>query len=401
MGKIVIPDRSEFPVTADLVIIGGGIIGCATAFYASQAGLDVLVVEKRESLAALTTPASAEAVRAQFDDPDNVAMMKASLETYERFADEIGLSGYEINFHQQGYLFMTSREDGPEMLRERVHRQKKWGLNDVEFLDGEEVCRRFSYVAPIVTAATFRQRDGWLSTHEATYGFAKGSTARFFLQTEGTGFLLDGQGVAGLETTRGPIHTRQVVIAAGPYSGRIAHWAGVDLPVVVLRRQKAVIHSSLVPEEAPMTIDLDTGAYWRPELKGGLLGWAEAVKEEPAEPMDHVPADWDFPAIALEGCARLSPFWEKVAETLTGEEVYSTAGQYTISPDHKPIIGPVAQVPGLYVSVGYSGHGIMAAPDAGRRLAAMLTGRLSPEENPFSLERLSGKETLLGEQLVI
>lgn len=400
MGKVVIPEAGEFPHKADVVIIGGGIVGCATAFHASRAGLDTILVEKLESLAALTTPSSAEAVRAQFDDPGNLAMMKASLETFEHFAEVVGLPGYDIDFHQQGYLFMTTAEDGPAKLQARVRRQHDWGLTDVEYLDGDEVGERFPYVAPIVTAATFRQRDGWLATHEATYGFAKGSSARLFLQTEATGLIIDAQGVAGVETNRGAIHTRAVVNAAGPYAGQVAQWAGVDLPVVVLRRQKAVVHSPLVPDYAPMTIDLDTGAYWRPEVKGGLLGWAEGVEEEPAEPQDHVPADWDFPALVIEACIRLAPFWEEVIETLTGEEVYSTAGQYTITADHKPILGPVPEVKGFFLNAGFSGHGIMAAPDAGRRVVDMILGRIAPEDNPFRIERLE-QEIVSKEHMVI
>ena len=401
MGKIVIPEASEFPITADLVVIGGGILGCATAFYASRAGLDTILLEKREGLACLTTSESAEAVRAQFDDPDNVVMMKASLEVFERFPEEIGIADYNIDFHQQGYLFMTTAEDGPETLRARVERQHGWGLPDVEYMDGDEVRRRFPYVSPEVTAATFRQKDGWLATHEATYGFAKGSTARIFLQTAAAGLQVDAQGIAAVETDRGIIHTRAVVDAAGPYCCQVAGWAGVELPIAILRRQKSVVHSALIPQYAPMSIDLDTGAYWRPEAKGGLLGWAEAVPEKPARPADHVPADWDFPAVVIEGCARLAPFWEEVIEHLTGEDVHASAGQYSITPDHKPVIGPVAGVPGLYLNVGYSGHGVMGAPEGSRRLVEMVLGRLPPEENPFRLERLAGMEHLEGEQMVI
>jgi sarcosine oxidase subunit beta len=401
MGKISIPGPSDLPGTADVVVIGGGIVGCATAFYASRAGLDTVLVEKRESLAALTTPASAECVRAQFGDAANLALMKASLEVFENLAEVIGIPGYEIDFHQQGYLFATSKEDGPRTLQELVGRQHGWGLVDVEYVDGEEVCRRFPFVAPVVTAATFRQRDGWLSTHEATYGFAKGSSARIFLQTEATGFLLDGQGVTGLETDRGPIRTRAVVDAAGPFAGRLARAAGVELPITLLRRQKAVVYSSLIPSEAPMVIDLDTGVYWRPEAQGALLGWAEVVEEKPAEPLEHVSADWDFPALVIEGAMRLCPFWEQVAERLKGEDVHASAGQYTITPDNKPILGPVAELPGLYLNVAYSGHGIMGAPEGSRLVVETILNNVSPQDNPFRLERLQEREGLSREDMVI
>ncbi|MBN1483639.1 MAG: FAD-dependent oxidoreductase [Chloroflexia bacterium] len=401
MAKIMIPDAADWPLTADLVVIGGGILGCATAFYATQAGLDTVLLEKEDGLACLTTPESAEAVRAQFDDPDNVAMMKASLEAFENLSQVVGLPGYDIDFHQQGYLFMTTAADGPETLRARVQRQHSWGLTDVEYLDGDEVRRRFPYVAAEVTAATFRQRDGWLATHEATYGFAKGSTARILLQTEAVGFQMDGAAITAVQTDRGLVHTRAVVNAAGPYCCQVAGWAGVELPILLLRRQKAVVHSELIPQNAPMTIDLDTGAYWRPEAKGGLLGWAEAGEEQPAEPADHVPADWDFPAVVIEGCMRLAPFWEEVAERLTAESVHASAGQYSITPDHKPILGPVPGAAGLYLNVGYSGHGVMGAPEGSRRVVEMVLGNIAPEDNPFRLERLEGLEHGVGEQMVI
>jgi glycine/D-amino acid oxidase-like deaminating enzyme len=137
-----------------------------------------------------------------------------------------------------------------------------------------------------------------------------------------------------------------------------------------------------------MTIDVDTGAYWHPEPGGAVFGWGEAVPEKPGEPVDHVPADWDYPAVAMEGCCRLSPFWEKVAETLKREDVYASAGQYTITPDAKPILGPL-EVPGLYFNGGYSGHGIQGAPEGGRIVVETVLGRLRPEDNPFRRERFA------------
>lgn len=389
MGRIAIPDAADLPATADLVVVGGGIVGCATAFWGSRAGLDTVLVEKREALGVLTTASSAEGVRCQYDEPENIAMMKASLDLFERFAEVVGIPGYDIAFHQQGYLFVTSAQDGPPALQERVRRQQGWGLPDVEFLDGDSARRRFPYLGPLVTAATFRQRDGWVSTHEVTYGFAKGSSARIFLETEVTGFRLDSQGIAGVETNRGPIHTRAVVIAAGPFSGKVAGLAGLTLPVVIERRQKAVVHSALVPPDGAMTIDLDTGAYWHPEPGGAVFGWGEAVPERPSDPLDHVPADWDYPAIAMEGCARLTPFWERIAGTLRREDVYASAGQYTITPDAKPILGPLAEVPGLYFNGGYSGHGIQGAPEGGRIVLETVLGRLNAQDNPFRRERFT------------
>jgi sarcosine oxidase subunit beta len=392
MSKISIPGSADIPITTDLVVIGGGIVGCSTAFWASRAGLDTVLLEKCETLCGLTTQASAEAVRCQFDESENVEMMKASMDVFEHFAEIIGIPGYDIAFCQQGYLFITSTENGPQTLKDRVLRQHSWGLSDVEYLDGDEAARRFPYLAPTVTAATFRQRDGWLSTQKVTYGFANGSTARIFLETEAIGFIQDSGGIAAVQTNRGPIHTRFVVIAAGPFSGKIAELAGIKLPLTIERRQRAIIHSPLVPQDGAMTIDLDTGAYWHPVAGGGLFGWAEAVKEKPSEPFDHVPADLDYPAKAMKGCAHLTAFWERIATTFKQEDVHASAGQYTITPDAKPILGPLAEVPGLFFNGGYSGHGIMGAPEGSRRVVEMILGHLLPEDNLFRRERFAEAE---------
>lgn len=388
MGKITVPQGDEFPRSADMVVIGGGIIGCATAFYASRAGFHAVVLERRDGLGTLTTAASEECFRAQFDEPENIRMMQESIAVFENFAEVIGIPGYDINLHQRGYLFLTASEEGVKLLRKRVEHQHQVGLLDVEFLDGDEVRKRFPHVGPNVLAATFRQRDGWLSAHELTHGFAKGSGALFALRTGATGIKLDAHGVAAVLTTRGEIATRCAVIAAGPFAGVVASWVGVQLPLTNLRRQKVVLADvPFVPHDAPMHIDADMGPYWRPEVDGAALGWA--LPEEPSEPLDHVPTDWTFPATVLEGVARLVPFWNQVAEKLTRDKIFLSAGQYTCTPDNKPIIGPCPTIPGLYFNLGYAGHGIMASAGGARLLVDLILNPSANEENPFRYERFA------------
>ena len=400
MGKIIVPDASEFPRQADVVIIGGGILGTATAFYASRAGLETVVLEMREGLATLTTTASEECFRAQFSEPENVAMMKASIEAFENFPEVIGVPGYDISLHQQGYLFYADAPEGPETLRAQVEHQQSIGLDDVEFLSGDEVRRRFPWASPKVTAATYRAGDGWLSTHELTHGFAKGSQALFLLRTKATGIEIDSRGVAGVETNRGHISSRTVVIAAGPFSGQVAGFVGLELPLAILRRQKVIIgQDSAIPQDAPMTISLPSGAYWRPEVGGGAMGWA--IPEEPSEPLEKVPTDWAFPALLLEEVSKLAPFWEEVVGRLTRDSVFLSAGQYTCTPDSKPILGPSPDVEGLFFNLGYSGHGVMAAPEGSRYVVAMITGQMSDEDNPFSYQRFARGEVMVSEEKMV
>jgi sarcosine oxidase subunit beta len=380
---------SALPGRADAVIVGGGINGAASAFFLARAGLRPVIVERLPALAALTTSRSMEAMRAQFVEPENVAMMTESIAFYEEFAERTGLPGYTIGIHQQGYLFLTGHASGAEALRQRVESQHRLGLADVAYLTGDEVRRRFPFVGGEALAGTFRQKDGWISAHEAAFGLARASGAQVVLRTEVTGFALAGGRIAGVHTAAGPIASPIVVIAAGPYSGKVAALLEVDLQLRIIRRHRVTIgQHALVPQDAPMVIDQDTGAHWRPEKPGAALAWAQA-HEPPAEPVDDVRPNPMFVHEVMEAVSRFSPFWIDVAESLKAGQVYLSAGQYTVSLDDKPIIGPHPGIPGLFFNAGYSGHGIMAAPGGGRLLADLVTGAVPDQENPFSFRRLA------------
>jgi sarcosine oxidase subunit beta len=390
MARIVTPSAVELPRAADLVIVGGGIVGAATAFYASRAGLDSVLLERRSGLATLTTTRSLEAFRAQFEDAEDIAMMRESIAVFENFGDVIGIPGYDISLHQQGYLFVTQEPDGFTRVSARVAAQRALGLDDVELLTGDEARRRFPYLAPDVTAAAFRVRDGWLASHEVTYGFAAGSKALFCIETEATGFDVRDGRLAGVTTSRGRIATPRAVIAAGPYSGRVAALAGLELPFTPIRRHRGGIKAHLlIPRWAPMSVSLETGAHWRPEGPGAYLGWSGAIEETPDEPRDQVPADWTFPALTLEAVARFTPFWSEVARNLAHANVSVEAGQYELTPDAKPLLGASGTVEGLYLNTGYSGHGVMGSPAGARLVVDLITGKLREAENPFSLARFA------------
>lgn len=380
MGRILEPAADTLPTTADAVVIGGGIVGVATAFWLSRAGLDTVLVEMRDGLSTLTTPNSIECFRAQFTEPPMAELALPSIEVFEDFADVIGIPGYDISLRHQGYLFVTDDEGQIDELQAAVVKHRALGVNDSEFLDHDELLARFPYLSDRVVGATFRQGDGWLSTHEATQGFAKGSTATFLVGTRATGIGMDAQGVCAVGTDRGTIATRTVVNAAGPFAGAVGRLAGVDLPLEPVRRQKVFVSPRpSIPQDAPLTIDLVEDAYWRPETGGAYIAWVDP--DEPAgEPAEDLPSDWDFAAIVLEKLVRLNPFWGEIADTLKGEELHPSAGQYVYTPDEQPLIGPVPEVPGFYVNCGYWA-GVMLSPEAGRRIARLVTGEMKPEDN--------------------
>jgi sarcosine oxidase subunit beta len=374
--------------TADAVVIGGGIVGAATAFFLSRLGLRPVIVERRSALCTLTTPRSLEAFRAQFDHPADIAMMREGIALFERFAEAVGLPGYDISLHQQGYLFATAASDGEARIAERVAIQHAAGLTDVERLDGDEARRRFPYLSADVTAAAFRAKDGWLASHELTYGFARASKAGVLIETDVVGFRC-GSRLEAVLTNHGGIATRVAVIAAGPFAARLAARVGVKLPITPVRRHRAGIKSDRrIPSWAPMTISLDDGAHWRPEGPGAWLAWGQAFDEQADEPREIVPVDWEFPALALDAVARLSPFWSDIAGHLALTNVTLEAGQYDITPDARPLIGCCGPE-GLYVNAGYSGHGVMGSPGGARLLADVIAGHTGDEAHHFDPARFA------------
>ena len=388
-----------YMASPDVLIIGGGIIGCASAFYLSRVGFKCAILERRPDLGGLTTGASVQAFRAQFTEPENIAMMRDSICVYENFSEEVGQK-VEIGLRQQGYLFATTREDGPLIYQARTELQHDLGLKDVDYLEGDSARKAFPYLAPEVTAATFREKDGWLSAGEVTRAYARQSRAALHLETSVTGFRLSGSQIIGLETSAGFLPGEQVVLAAGPFSRPVALMAGHYLPLVNLRRHRLIItHDPRVPNGAPMTIDADTGAHWRPEGKSGAcLAWGEA--EAPSEPADPVEPDPEFPERVLKGVCRLSPFFGEVGANPGSADFQLHAGQYTITPDHKPLIG--RQGPkGLWLNTGYSGHGIMGAPAGARLLSALMSGSVDRADNPFSPDRPSLSDPTAHEILML
>jgi len=381
MGKIFTPTDNDFGQT-DAVVIGGGIVGTATAFWLSKAGLDVILVEMRDGLSTLTTPASAECFRAQFTEPAMAALARPSIEMFEHFDEVIGIPGYNISIKQQGYLFLTDNPETVNDLEENIAQQHKLGVTDSELLEREEILKRFPFVSSSVLAATFRQRDGWLSCHETTQGFAKGSTARFFLNTRASGIQLDDNGVCGVVTDRGILQTRRVIDAAGPFAAEVGRMAEVDLPLEPVRRQKVYVKTSVaIPRDAPFTVDVNNNSYWRPEAGGVIIGWVDA--DEPvSRPTERVPTDWEFPALTLDKVKRLTPFFEEIEKTVRQPDMDTSAGYYMYTPDDQPLIGPVPEVPGFYVNCGYWA-GVMLSPQAGKWVSDLVIGKMDPKDNPL------------------
>jgi sarcosine oxidase subunit beta len=387
---MLIEERADPPRTTDLVVIGGGVVGAATAFHAARAGLHPLIVEARPALCGLTTAASAGGFRLQLDDGEEYRLIRRSVDLFLNFEEVTGQGTYDPRVRQQGYLWLTTHQERAEQQRRLVETQRGWGLTDVEVISSDDVRRAFPFVSPEVIQARFRQGDGLLDPKALTFGLAAGSRAPIVTGRPVVGLRVDGQGVAAVETTGGAIQTRAVIVAAGPLSGKVASFAGVELPVTTVRRQKVVMPDvPEVPPHAPMTIDEDSGVHWRPAFSGAFLLFTDPATA-PSPPQEVVPTDPSFAYRLLDpsspqAVARTVPFWQRVWERGDAHWLLQ-AGQYTMTPDRRPLIGPTT-VQGLFVNTGYSGRGVMGGPAGSSHLVDVITGRILPEANPFRLDR--------------
>jgi sarcosine oxidase subunit beta len=190
-------------------------------------------------------------------------------------------------------------------------------------------------------------------------------------------------------TSSGPLEARTVVIAAGPLSGPVAKLSGLDLPLTIVRRQKLIIPDlPQAPADAPMTIEFETGAHWRPAGSGVHALWTAPAPAEP--PLEEVPTSSSFAFGLLDptsdhALARIVPFWSQVWRS-PGLQWMLQAGQYTYTPDRRPLLGPTT-IHGLAVNTGYSGHGIMGSIGGSRRAVDAIVGRLQPEANALRPDR--------------
>jgi sarcosine oxidase subunit beta len=378
---------SELPAQAELVVVGAGIVGAATAFYAARAGIRPLVLERRPVAASLTTAVAAGGYRLQLDHREELDLVRRTLALIEGFADITGQTEHDPHQRRAGYLWMTSDTATAERQRSLVRRQREWGVDGVELLDESHLRARFPWVGGSVIQARFRQDDGLIEPRAIALGLL--ARQQVALGTTVTGFETAGGRLAAVVTDRGLITCERAVIACGPLSGPVAALAGVALPVTATRRQRVVVWNAReLPQGAPMTIDEDTTTHFRPVPGGAYLLHPDAT-EPAAEPIEQVPAD---PAFALRlldpsspiAMARSVPAW---ADVWRGPAQWAVqAGQYTMTPDQRPLIGET-ELPGLYVNTGYSGHGVMGGPGGAELLADVLTGALGRDENPFRLDR--------------
>ena len=357
--------------TAEVVIIGGGIVGSSIAYHLTAAGCkDVLVIERETTQGKGTTGKSMGGVRAQFSTPVNIQMSLYSIPFYAGFDDRLG---YPAGYRPQGYLFCATQEKHLAYLRANQQKQIAMGLKNVGMVTADEIRSMFPQLrSDDILGGSFCSTDGFVDPYSAMNGFmswAADHGAKLWKNAQVTAIQRDAQGVSVVETTRGPVATRKVVNAAGPWAAGVAKMAGVDLPVEPLRRMLVPTEPfDRFPHTAPMIIDMSNGFHFRPESLGFLLAWNDP-EETPGFKTDFEPT---FIEKILTRAADRVPIFENLAVN----PKRAWAGLYEMTPDHHPILGEAPGTHGFFLANGFSGHGVMHAPATGKILSDLiLTGK--------------------------
>jgi sarcosine oxidase, subunit beta len=353
--------------TADVVIIGSGIVGSSVAFHLADAGCaNVLVIERDAHQGKGSTGKSMGGVRAQFTTPVNIQMSRYSIDFFSIFDDRVG---HPADYRPHGYLFCATNERHLEYLKANRERQAAHGVTNVEFVTRDEIVEIVPQLrADDILGGTFCPTDGFVDPHSVMMGFmlnAREKGVRLWLDTEVIGIQAEAGRIQGVETTRGFVATPVVVNAAGAWAASVARMANVHLPVEPLRRQLVPTEPFAgLPKRFPMVIDMSTGFHFRREGQGILLAW-----NDPDEtPGFKTEFDETFVEKILTRAASRVPC---LAEAEVNPR-RAWAGLYEMTPDHHAIIGPAPDVGGLFFVNGFSGHGVMHSPASGRITADLI-----------------------------
>jgi sarcosine oxidase subunit beta len=354
----------SLPTTAEVVVIGGGVMGASTAYHLVDSGIrDVVLLEKDAYFGQGATGRCAGGVRYQFATEINIKLSIASLAMLERYHDE---TGQDPLYRKCGYLFVLTSPPEVERFKHNVALQNALGVN-TEWLDGDEVRKRLpQMVFPDALGGSWHDQDGLADPNSVVMGYMKrfrelGGVA--LNQQEVIGFELDGEHIHAVLTKLGSISCGAVVNAAGPWLGRISTLAGVDVPLKAVRRQ--MVTTTPIPglaSDFPFVIDFGQSLYFHREGEGILTGMSNP-DQEPGFDQSIDPA-WEL--LAMEAAAARLPLLNR-AGRMSG-----WAGLYEVTPDAHPIFGPT-QLTNYWLVGGFSGHGFMHGPISGKLMAEFIT----------------------------
>jgi sarcosine oxidase subunit beta len=369
---------------AEVIVVGGGVIGCSIAYHLARAGVRVLVLEKH-TVAAAASGASAGGTRQQGRDPRELALSMRACARWTTLEDELAA---DIHYRRKGHLTVIEREEDRAGLVEAVARQRAAGL-DIRLVEGDELRARAPALAPHILAGGYTPDDGHADPDLTTRAFAAAAVRAGAEVREGLtvhGLATEGDKVVGVLTDAGRIGADLTILAAGAWGRALAATAGVDLPIAPMGLQM-ILTEAVAPCLDPVVGCVGRRLSFKQLPAGNFLiggGW---------------PGDWDL--AQARGVTRAAGIWGSAQTAAAIVPVAGTVGLQDAwvgiearSADDVPILGPVRGVEGLVIAAGFSGHGFQLSPAIGQVLAELVVeGRPSIPIDALALDRFAGRDT--------
>lgn len=373
--------------TYDIVIVGGGVMGSSTAYHLmASEKLKVAVIEKDPSYEHASTPLSIGNVRIQFNLKENIEISQYAFEFMADFEETMAVDGVQpkINWHREGNMFIIDEKDRPRAESD-IALQKKMGCN-IEWWDREKLeqrlphCNMGDYVG-----ATFGPDDGIMDPYAVLMGYRNKarSLGAKYITDEVVAITTDGASVSGVKLASGEELSAKIVLnCAGPWAGEIAKTAGVEIPVVPIKRQVFAIDPKVKQDAMARLTVLPSGLYMAKET-GGLMLVSKTLDEDPIG----FNFSWDekrFMEIIWPEMAEFNP------ELETLKLMRGWAGLYAVNTlDANAILGEWPELSGFYLVNGFSGHGFQQAAAVGRHMYEMIMGKdPSMDLSVFGVDRI-------------
>ncbi len=382
----------------DVVIVGGGVMGCAVACFLAGApafGGTVAVVERDPAYRRASSALSASSIRQQFSTPANIALSRFGLSFIKEATRHLSVDGeaVDLGLREPGYLYLASAA-GADVLHRNHAVQRACGV-DVALLSPDDLSARFLWLSVdgVALGSLGLSGEGWFDGYSLMQAFRRKARAlgATLLTGEAAGMELDRGRVAAVALADGRRLACGVVVnAAGPQARRVAALAGVDLPVSARKRCVFVFDCREAPVGCPLVID-PSGVWFRPEGRQFICGAPPPADRDPDT--DDLTVEHDlFETVMWPALATRVPAFEAVKVT------NAWAGFYEYNDvDQNAILGPHPERTNLLFCNGFSGHGLQQAPAAGRGIAEWIVhGRYrSLDLSPFGYERLAENRPLL------
>jgi sarcosine oxidase subunit beta len=347
---------------ADIVIIGGGVVGCSIAYNLAKLGAKNIILLEKNTLASGSTGRCGAGIRQQFGTKMNCILARESIKIFENLSQELE---YDIELNQGGYLILAYTEKEVNQFKKNVALEQSLNIK-ARFITVEEAKE---IVPPLNTegilAATFCPTDGHANPFKTNFAYAEAAErlgVKIYTFTEVKEIETENHKIVAVNTDKGKVLTPMVVNAAGGYSGIIGKMVGVDIPVYSQRHQ-ILITEPVDPLFRPMLMSFSRNFYGQQTPHGSIImGFGDPNERKDGD----IGSSWQFAQEMAQKMTAVLPLLKEVSM------VRQWAGLYNMSPDAQPILGEHPQIEGFYMAIGFSGHGFMLAPITSKLIAELI-----------------------------